>query len=110
MADTKFVIGGETFMVPPLNLKAQRVAMRANTGKDATVDDMIGGYLDILAARLSSTATPLTAEEIEERLTGRAEVEAFNASMIKLMKASGFESSGEPKPAAKVKPSATLTT
>lgn len=116
MQDTAFVIGGETIMVPPLNLKAQRVALRlfakaAEEGGDAApdTDAMIGGYLEVLAARLASTATPLTADEIEERLIGVEEFRGFSASMQALLAASGFQSAGEPKPAARRKPPAIPT-
>lgn len=89
---TTFLIGGATISVPPLNLKAQRLAMKllpAAFGSKQP-DEMLGVFIQVLSARLESTATPMTADEIETRIEGKDELIAFGDSMRALLNASGF--------------------
>lgn len=91
MTDTSFTIGGEVIAVPPMTFKALKVALPAVKliGEGTNIIDMTEQIIEILAAALLKTRPDLTADEIEERLTG-AEMEGLVTQLPPLLQASGL--------------------
>jgi hypothetical protein len=91
MTDTMFTIGGEDVPVPSMNFKALKVALPAARAisTESDVVSMTSQVILILEAALAKTRPDLTADVIEDRLTG-PEMEGLMANLPKLMQASGL--------------------
>lgn len=111
MADTQFVIGGKTIMVPVMNLKAIRTYGRrakdlaALVGLDPDqldpelVDSSFDATLDVVAVALESSDCPMTVDEINVAVRGMPELMGLSASLQNLLRESGLLPTGEAPPA-----------
>lgn len=126
---SKIIIGGEEHEVPPLNFKALKKLypvvkkMKLVSQEQAEADpdlamEALDATVEILSIALARSPTPLTVDQIEEKLLAN-EIPALQPALMEILSQNGLQATapppGEPegaavKPTPEVSPSTEILT